>query len=280
MNYRLLIIITCFSILISCAEKEVIVPVEKEKVEESIFAIWKRKNIERNYENQKDEDAAKRRQGRDHKDFFINIFPDGRGTIIYNTEIDTFAWQVDESNGTQDTIKSIVAKLPFGQTKINFLNKKGSSSLVLSTDSGLTKMNFTHFSPLTTDFKEDPFYADNNRWRIRKLDMLSESEMESKVENYLQHYLYLFKAALDEDNPRNFSNRNSKGVFRVYKSSIGISAKNEISEDWYSYFYNEEEAVKAYDLIKKRIKNSGADIEKSDKWQLDNYKILQGITSR
>jgi len=72
---------------------------------------------------------------------------------------------------------------------------------------------------------------------------------------------------------------NSEGIFKIYKSKIGLVNRNYIGEDWYSLFYHKEEALKAYDYLDGLIKESNIrhNVKPTENWVKDNYDILEHI---
>ena len=98
--------------------------------------------------------------------------------------------------------------------------EKGDTLLSLKDVNGIEEMIFTKSSALTSDYKEDPNYPYNNLWRIRAQQTISDSDIELKVNNYLKHYEYLFKASLDKNSNRRFTNKHSR--FPLKKIPLGI----------------------------------------------------------
>ena len=276
-----LVIFSCILLFTSACKEEKKAEVKSvpQIKDTSILGIWKRTEIKRISADKKEESLSKEELSRTEKNYYINIFPNGKGSVIYKTEVDNFTWKTKTEGETTDSLHCLVDKMALGITEFKLVEKGGESRLEVIKDFGKTKMVLKKVSQLTSNVLEDPSHPENNLWRVRAKRTISDTEIEKKVDNYLMHYAYLFKAALDKKNPRKFSNKHSQGILKVYKNNIGIVSKNNITEDWYSYFYNEKEAHKAYDMLKRKIKTEKIKFDKPDDWIANNYKIMQAITA-
>ncbi|MGK7391759.1 MAG: hypothetical protein ACNS60_15510 [Candidatus Cyclobacteriaceae bacterium M2_1C_046] len=253
------------------ANSEKVLPLENE---DAIFAIWKRVKIDHNYRDKEHEEMVRKYPIGYDKDYYISIFPDGRGSISFKTELDSIVWIY---NNSEELLIPKTGSMYHGGETIKLIESENDTLLKLIDDIGFAEMTFKKHSNLTTNYKEDPNYPSNNLWRIRAKKKISDSKIELKVHNYLKHYELLFKASLDNENKRSFTNKHSKGILRVYQSAIGIVSKDQIDEDWYSYFYTEEEALKAYNILKEKLKNNNTKTKKSQNWIKDNYEILRKL---
>jgi hypothetical protein len=275
----LLKLIVCFVALQSCnlllnGKTEKILSLENE---DAIFAVWQRMKVKHNYLDKAHEEMMKKHavDPKDYdKDYYISLFPDGRGSISFRTELDSLVWVYNKSD---QIIMPTPGKSNFGGETIQLIESENDTLLKLIDKSGVEEMYFEKRSNLTTNYKEDPNYPINNLWRIRAYNNSSDSQIEFKVNNYLKHYELLFKASLDKQSKRSFTNAHSMGILKIYKSAFGIVNKDQISEDWYSYFYTKEEALKAYEILKKKLKGNHKIIKKTKNWVKDNYDILHNL---
>ena len=63
--------------------------------EDAIFAVWQRMKIKHNYLDKAHEEMMKKHavDPKDYdKDYYISLFPDGRGSISFRTELDSLVW--------------------------------------------------------------------------------------------------------------------------------------------------------------------------------------------
>lgn len=270
------ILITSLLILGACKNQnsineEIHLNVENEQ---AIFGVWKRIKIDHHYKNELQKKFVQTYPEKYDKNYFITLFPDGKGSISFKTELDSIIWEIMDS--TALIIPENKVKY-YGNETIKFLRTENDTFLKFFTASGFEEMTFKKHSDLTEDFKQDPLYPDNNLWRIRTERPMTDLEINFKIDNYLKHYEYLFKASIDKKSNRKFTNRNSQGILQIYKSRIGLIKKEKINEDWTSYFYTEKEALEAYDILNTKLKNNTPKIKKTDNWIFDNYKILKQI---
>ncbi len=271
--FTFLLIVTC----ISCSENEPAIKLEVESLwdenqENSLFGIWKRIKI---VPKEKNRDRPTRRflYGNE-KDYFLAIFPDRKGATVDNTDFRFFTWKKILGENFEKEIKIIWSKNHSSQIEMYEIDGKILLSHIAYDGS---KMFYEKKMETTKLVIEDPYHPENNSWRNRAQIKLSDSEIEDKIDNYLLHYKYLFKASLESPNKRTFTNKHSKGIIQTFKSQIGIVEKNKIGEDWYSYFYDKNEAHKAYDILQNKLK-SKKKLKATDDWILDNYNIMESIT--
>jgi len=275
-NFVFLILLVFVIALNSCNSKTT---AKKERVlsltnEQGIFAVWKRVKIDHNYRDKEHEEMVEKYPIGYDKDYYISLFPNGKGSISFKTELDSIIWV---KNNDEELLIPKTGKMYHGGEIIKLIEIGNDTLLKVLDEIGFAEMTFKKHFNLTTNYKDDPNYPDNNLWRIRAKKNLSDSQIEFKVKNYLKHYELLFKASIDKQNKRSFTNKHSKGILRVYQSAIGVVKRDEIDEDWYSYFYTEQEALKAYDILKEKLRSSNTKIKKSQNWIKDNYEIMRKL---
>ena len=98
------------------------------------------------------------------------------------------------------------------------------------------------------DFKSDPFYPTNNKWRERPKAKETNEEIRARLLNYILHYAYILNAAHERDN-NVVSFAHSMGLIQVFRGGIGRIPKNRIEQSWIDCFFDEEDAMKAFYLF-------------------------------
>ncbi len=142
-----------------------------------------------------------------------------------------------------------------------------------------TELRFIEEALKVKDYKMDPFYSDNNRWRQKPQKKETNEEIRSRLLNYLLHYAYLLNASL-ERNETVFSFEHSKGLIKVFQGGIGAIKKNRISKLWINCFYDEADAMKAYYLFSSYLGKDGVyKGESTGDWVKDDYVILMALYS-
>lgn len=130
------------------------------------------------------------------------------------------------------------------------------------------------------DYKKDPFYPSNNKWRIKPSKKENNEEIITRLSNYLLHNAYILKAAHERDES-SVSFTHSKGIIKVYQGGIGIVKEDRIHKVWFDYFYDEKDAMKAYHLFNSYLNNEGVSTTKSTgDWVKDDYDILMTLHSQ
>ncbi|MFZ1751778.1 MAG: hypothetical protein WAU01_16380 [Saprospiraceae bacterium] len=139
-----------------------------------------------------------------------------------------------------------------------------------------SELKFVEDGKKLADYKTDPFYPDNNKWRQRPLKKETNEEIRARLLNYILHYAYLLNASIErDDNEVSFAH--SMGLIQVFQGGIGRIPKNKINKSWIECFYDEEDAIKAFYLfssyLNKGVYNGGS----TGNWAKDDYEILMTL---
>lgn len=125
------------------------------KNENAIFAVWKRIKIDHNYKNKEHEKLVIQYPIPYDKDYFISLFPDGKGAISYKTELDSILWigQNDKEILIPDS-----GIMYYKSEKIWLIESNKDTLLKVLGEGGFVEMTFNKYSNLTSNYKEDPNY--------------------------------------------------------------------------------------------------------------------------
>ena len=136
---------------------------------------------------------------------------------------------------------------------------------------------FVQESKLLEKFKEEPFYSENNLWRIKPNKAETKQQIIDRLGNYFKHVAYILKAA-DKRDLQVVSFRQSVGIVKIYNGGIGIHDFEIIPETWKNCFYNQEEALLAHELFSDYLQTD-ADFSGpgTGDWVKDDYTILLSI---
>ena len=200
------------------------------------------------------------------------LFPDGRASEFYNNGYMGTSWRllpdrqaiVIGPKVAMDTIK-IVDKLI----------KKGRNYLVVEYKD-LGKFEFQETDKMLKDFENDPFHPINNQWRIKATKEETELELKKRIQNFVKHYALILKAAMERES-QVVSFQYSKGIIKIYNGGIGAVKKTRIPEEWKRSFYNEEQAITAYNLYRNYLKTIGYKGASSANWVKGDYHILLAL---
>lgn len=201
--------------------------------------------------------------------FRLCLFPDGEASEFKDEEYLSYKWELNPVK------KTIALKSDSHADTLHITDYKNiSNQEYLSLQiNNIGICSFTRMDSMLADFKHDPFYPANNLWRIKPEKEENKKELNERLLNYVQHTLYVLKAALErKSNVVSFEN--SQGIIKIYNGGIGIKKEKNIPEMWKSGFYNEEQAMMAYELFRLSLDKTKYKGATSGNWVKDDYKIL------
>lgn len=169
-----------------------------------------------------------------------------------------------------------------GSGKIDFdvlgIEKGKNDRQILSVKSNNLLLKFTKAGePLKTN-TEDPFYPENNKWRIRSKTAEDSIQLRKRMANYFKHLALILKSS-QERKQGVVSFEFSQGPVKIYSSGIGILPYEEVNQNWKNCFYSEENAVQAYMQFQNYLKTNKYKGAGTGDWVEDDYNILLSIYS-
>ncbi|WP_044399063.1 hypothetical protein [Lacinutrix sp. Hel_I_90] len=210
------------------------------------------------------------------KGLMLYFYPDSSYTVIEDDNI---------KNGEWSYLNEKEVKYGNNKLKIEHFDQEGTMRSMLVTirnenDAVASELKLVEELEKLENYKEDPFYVANNKWRQRPLEKETNAEIVSRLANYILHNAYLLKSAY-ERNDVTVTFKHSQGIIKVFKGGIGVVKENRINETWKSYFYDEEDAMKAYYLYNSYLGKQGVIRATSTRdWVKDNYEILMKLYSK
>lgn len=200
----------------------------------------------------------------------ISFFNDHKGFQIRNGVYKSFEWQFTE--------EEITLKFNNHSEKIKVLDylKKDARTTLLLDFKEKGDYEFVKTDEMLSDIKNDPFYPENNEWRVKPKHLESNKELHNRVKNYIKHNALILKAAKERAS-NVISFEHSQGIVKIYRSAIGIIDEDEIAEEWYSYFYNDKQAIEAYYIYDEFLSANKYRGATTGEWVIDDYKILLSI---
>ena len=202
----------------------------------------------------------------------MHFFPDHTYTDLTNYSIKDGKWELVNGN-----------ELKYGQNKISIQKLETINSrtfmigdLYLAGQNLHVSLKWVEEVPMLENFKEDPFYADNNKWRQQPDDKENEEQIKQRLLNYVLHFAYILKAA-SERKQDVVSFAHSLGIIQVYRGGVGAVSMSDIEDNWINCFYDSEDAKKAYDLFALQLGNTSYNGGTTGEWIKDDYNILMTI---
>lgn len=203
------------------------------------------------------------------KGLVLHFFPDSTYTELTEYSTTTGNWEFLSDN----TIR-------FGEFELTIKNfetinskKFLIASIVNEEDELNGEFRFSQDGKMLENFKKDPFYGENNKWRNRPLRKETNEEIRERLLNYILHYAYILNASVERDQSA-VSFAHSMGLIQQFRGGIGRIPKNKINEDWINCFYDEEDAMKAFYLFSSYLNKGVYKGGSTGSWVKDNYEIL------
>lgn len=202
----------------------------------------------------------------------ISFFPDNTYTQLNGYILDDGAWEMQGDREVKLGQQSLKIEKIETKNRETFLT----GSLQRPRDGLILKLKWTEEAKPLNDFKKDPYYPDNNRWRIRPRQPESEGQLKARLLNYILHYALILNASLERKTDV-VSFANSMGIVKIYRGGIGAIPWESVKQDWIDCFYSIEDAEKAYKLFNAHLAKGGVRGTSTGEWVKDDYQILMSI---
>ncbi|MEI9958956.1 MAG: hypothetical protein WDM90_22180 [Ferruginibacter sp.] len=157
-------------------------------------------------------------------------------------------------------------------------NEMGKEILSLPNTAKNLLLKYIKESDPLKEFTEDPFYKNNNEWRIKPSHTEDSVQLIKRLSNYIKQLACVLKAA-KERKQEVVSFEYSLGPVKIYNGGIGVHPYNILPDSWKNCFYNEADALKAYGIYEKYLATSRYRGAGTGDWIEDDYNILLTIYS-
>lgn len=121
----------------------------------------------------------------------------------------------------------------------------------------------------------DPFHSVNNRWRIRPLNTESDSAIKERVKQCIRFYALYYR----DNIRRQKATIDFQGlpvIFEWYHRGIGLPDRKDVHKSWINCFYNREQALKGYEILRKLIVQYEFDWpENAPNWVYETHSVLE-----
>lgn len=195
------------------------------------------------------------------------------GTFVKNPRntFDYGNWSFDEAgkiisiNNSIDKTKDVykIAKVAFDELV-----------LVNTGVSSTTNLKFVSPGKRFKNGADEPFFMDNNRWRIKPKAKESDSAIHQRLKENIHFFILFYKSVLaKEDKIVSFWGLPS--CFKWYGGGIFLKKENELKENWINCFYNSEQAMKAYALADKLLQEKYNWPKGEQNWLKLNLTVLE-----
>jgi hypothetical protein len=155
-------------------------------------------------------------------------------------------------------------------------NKFGKQEMKINVTDRNVELDFIKEGSVMKDYKSDPFYPDNNLWRIKPTRHESNSELTDRFAAYLKQVGLVLKAAKERDQDI-VSFEFSQGPIKIYNGGIGINPYSIVPQSWKACFYDDSNALRAFNIYFDYLKMDSFHGAGSGNWVEDDYNILLSI---
>jgi len=100
--------------------------------------------------------------------------------------------------------------------------------------------------------EDEPFFIENNRWRIRPKAKEPDSLIHQRLKDNIHFFILFYKSALAKED-KIISFWGLPSCFKWYGGGVFLKKETELKENWISCFYNKEQAMQAYALADKLL---------------------------
>jgi hypothetical protein len=98
----------------------------------------------------------------------------------------------------------------------------------------------------------DPFHPANNQWRITPPKAESDSAIRARVKQCVRFYALYFRDNIKRQ-AKTIDFGGLPAIFEWYNRGIGLPNRKKVDDSWVRCFYNREQALKGYDLLRNLI---------------------------
>jgi hypothetical protein len=166
------------------------------------------------------------------------------GTFVKNARntFDHGDWSYDDAQKTI-RLNNLIDK----ETDVYKIARITSEELILVNTGVGSTTNLKFIGPGTRLSNEaaEPFFIENNRWRIKPRVKETDSAIHNRLKQNLYFFVCFYRAVLAK-NEQVVSFWGLPSCFKWYGGGIYLKKKSELKENWIDCFYDKEQAMKAY----------------------------------
>jgi len=202
--------------------------------------------------------------------FGDHTFTDCKGELIYVTGNWLYA-ETDKNFQLQDSSKNYSITI----SKI----KHDASGHIFFEIMDTTKNRKCTFIKITNplqEFRDDPFYAVNNIWRIKPAAREDTLQLRARLANYFRHLALILKAAKERKQDV-VSFEFSLGPVKIYNGAIGMYDYKNVPFSWKKGYYDDADAKTAYYMYQDYLSAGSYKGVNIGNWIEDDYNILLSI---
>ncbi len=205
----------------------------------------------------------------------FSFFPDKKFTEIRKAgQFVIGHWEYDNSG--KNLIISYADKAKTSNTIKIETNQFGREEMKLDDKDENSELKFVKEAKTLSDFKSDPFYPDNNQWRIKPSRKETDAELTNRFAAYLKHIALILNAAKERKQEVVYFEF-SMGPIKIYNGGIGVHPYSIVPDSWKVCFYDDSDALRAYTIYEESISTHSYHGASTGNWVEDDCNILLSI---
>jgi|GEM_PF-4273310 len=265
-------------ILMGCEEK-----VQKHDIvvsQQNLEKIWRLTEIEISDDFYNSANALEQRkiQGQIGQGYLLSLFPNGEVTRLIDNDMSVYQMHYFAKTDTSPSrliLENKSEKDTFSNLHIEEV--KGFTFLTCDYKNiGRYKFHLVH--DMLEDFKKDPYYSENNKWRIKSKKYESQKELKARIFNYLNHCKALLLSSTQRPNTK-IRLMNSKGILKLFDGGVGLLAKEQVTTKWVHRFYSDSQASEVYDRLAQHFEERIIKKKTPAGWRLDDVSVIDSLIS-
>ena len=127
-----------------------------------------------------------------------------------------------------------------------------SKELILFRPLATMGFEYTSTGMMHANIRNDPFHPSNNQWRIRPDKKETKEEINHRVKECVRFFALYYRDHIKRDADR-IVFLGLPDIFEWYNGGIGLPNKEDLSLSWVQCFYNREQALEGYEILRKLI---------------------------
>lgn len=138
----------------------------------------------------------------------------------------------------------------------------------------VTKLKYVSAGKQYKNNSDNPYYIDNNRWRIKPRFSENDSLIKKRLKACLHFYVLFYRDNLaKQENIISFYGLPT--CLRWYKGGIYLVKKDDLADNWFGCFYSKDEALKAWKMMDQIIGKKYTWSKDKISWVKKNLQVLE-----
>ena len=223
------------------------------------------------------EDDAESLEGMDESSQFEipyrSFYFSTKGTFVKNPRntFDYGNWSFDDATKII-TVNNVIDK----NRDMYKIAKIAADELVLVNigENSTTNLKFIAPAKRYKNANDEPYYLENNRWRIKPKNKESDSAIHQRLKENIHFFILFYRSALAKDD-KHVSFWGLPSCFKWYGGAVYLKKKEQLKENWISCFYNKEQAMQAYNLADRLLSEKFDWPKNESNWLKLNLAVLE-----